>query len=96
MWNQHDTLVVKVDDLEQVVINGRDVVVPEGKTVHGNLTVENGTLQVYGAVEGDLIIIDGSVLQASTAHISGNVIQVNQMIDWIWYKISSFIGSLAQ
>jgi anti-sigma factor RsiW len=96
MWNQDDTLVVKVDDHDQVVINGRDVIVPEGKTVHGNLTVENGSLQVYGAVEGDLVVIDGSVLQASTARISGHVIKVNQMMDWVWYKISSFFESLAK
>jgi anti-sigma factor RsiW len=95
MWHQDDTLVVKVDDHEQVVINGREVIVPAGKTVHGNLTVENGNLRVDGAVEGDLVVIDGNVLQASTAQISGEVVTVNQMIDWVWYKVNRFFESLA-
>jgi anti-sigma factor RsiW len=94
LWDQDQTLAVKGDDLDQVVIQGKEVIVPEGSTVHGDLTVENGSLQVFGEVQGNLVIIDGSVLQASTAQISGDIVNVNQTIDWIWYKVSSFFGSL--
>lgn len=95
LWDQDQTLAVKGDDLDQVVINGKEVIVPEGHKIRGDLTVENGTLQVFGEVEGNLVIIDGNVLQASTAKISGDIVSVNQTIDWIWYKISSFFESLA-
>ncbi|MFD2610815.1 anti-sigma factor [Paenibacillus gansuensis] len=94
LWNQESELIVKGTDLSQVVIQGDTVIVPEGHTVAGNLTVENGQTQVYGDVEGDLTVIDGSMNLASTAHIAGHITQVNQALDWIWYKIGTTFNSI--
>lgn len=86
-WNQNNQFMVRGDNLDQVVIRGNTVIVPAGKEVNGDLTVENGTAQVYGDVAGNLTVIDGSYFQASTAHISGQVESIDQALDWIWYKI---------
>lgn len=94
-WDQDTQLVVKGSDLDQVVIEGDTVIVPEGKTIAGNLTVENGKTQIYGEVNGDLTVIDGSLYQASTAHISGRVKKVDQALDWIWYKITNAFSDVA-
>src|SRR5690606_38788298 len=51
LWNSDDQLIVKGKDLDHVVINGRTVTVPSGSKVAGNLTVENGTAEIYGEVE---------------------------------------------
>ncbi|GAB6992359.1 zf-HC2 domain-containing protein [Paenibacillus pini] len=94
-WDQDGQLVVKGNDLEQVIIEGDTVIVPAGRSISGNLTVENGKTQIYGDVKGNLTVIDGSLYQASTAHISGQVKSIDQAVDWIWYKISNIFSDVA-
>ncbi|MNE22562.1 Anti-sigma-W factor RsiW [compost metagenome] len=95
LWKSDDQLVVKVADLDQVIINGDTVTVPEGSTVAGNLTVENGKAEIYGDVQGNLTVIDGSYYQASTAHISGEIKSIDQALDWIWYRITNTFTEVA-
>ncbi|MGZ0043141.1 zf-HC2 domain-containing protein [Paenibacillus ottowii] len=85
-------LVVKGSNLDQVVIQGDTVIVPEGKSIAGDLTVQNGEARVYGDVEGNVTVIDGSYYQASTAHIAGQVKSIDQTLDWIWYKVTDLFG----
>lgn len=94
-WDQDSQLVVKGNDLDQVVIEGDTVIVPEGKSIAGNLTVENGKTKIYGEVNGNLTVIDGSLYQASTAHISGKVKNIDQALDWLWYKITNAFSDVA-
>ncbi|MDP4097946.1 zf-HC2 domain-containing protein [Paenibacillus sp. P96] len=94
-WGQNSQLVVRGDHLDQLVIQGNTVIVPEGKAIDGDLTVENGTAQVYGDVEGNLTVIDGSYYQASTANISGQIKSIDRALDWVWYKISNLFTDVA-
>jgi anti-sigma factor RsiW len=94
IWNQDTELMVKGTDLQNVVIQGDTVIVPEGHTVNGNLVVQRGKLQVKGDVKGNLVVIDGSLNLASTAHISGHVTQVDKALSWAWYKINEFVNKL--
>lgn len=96
LWNQDKDMVVKGSNLEQVVIKGDTVYVPEGHTVNGDLTVTRGKIQVDGAVGGNLVVIDGSYSLASTAHISGQVTQVDQALGWLWYKTNQLISQFAK
>ncbi|AZN38387.1 zf-HC2 domain-containing protein [Paenibacillus albus] len=95
MYQQDSELTVSGSDLAQVVIKGDTVTVPEGARVKGDLLVENGKANVYGEVDGDVTVISGKLYQASTAHISGEVKQIDQALDWFWYKVSHSISSLA-
>lgn len=95
LWNSDDQLIVKGKDLDHVVINGRTVTVPSGSKVVGNLTVENGTAEIYGEVEGNLTVIDGSYYQASTAKILGEVRSIDQALDWLWYRITNTFTEVA-
>ncbi|RKN78308.1 zf-HC2 domain-containing protein [Paenibacillus ginsengarvi] len=88
MWNEDTQLVVHGSNLEQVVIKGNTVVVPEGQTYQGNLIVENGKIEVNGKIDGNLIVIDGNYALASTAQISGDITSVNQAAEWVWYKLN--------
>ncbi|CAM3093756.1 MULTISPECIES: zf-HC2 domain-containing protein [Paenibacillus] len=94
-WNQNNEMVVKGNNLDQIVIEGNTVIVPEGKSIAGDLTIENGTAQVYGDVNGNLTVIDGQLYQASTAHISGQVKSIDQALDWFWYKITNMVNEVA-
>ena len=86
MWGQDGELVVKGANLDQLVIHGKEVYVPEGTVVNGNLLVQDGKIEVAGEVKGDLIVIHGSYALASTAKVAGQVKQVDQAIEWLWYK----------
>lgn len=95
LWESDDQLVVKTADPDQVIINGNTVTVPSGSKIAGNLTVENGKAEIYGDVEGNLTVIDGSYYQASTAHISGEIKSIDQALDWIWYRITNVFTEVA-
>ncbi|MGG6313076.1 zf-HC2 domain-containing protein [Paenibacillus macerans] len=94
-WDTDDQLVVKGADLDQVIIQGDTVTVPSNSKIAGNLTIENGKAEIYGEVEGNLTVIDGTYYQASTAHISGEVKQIDQALDWIWYRITNTFTEVA-
>ncbi|QYR23907.1 zf-HC2 domain-containing protein [Paenibacillus sp. sptzw28] len=95
MWQQDTDLTVRGTDLAQLVIEGDTVTVPEGALVKGDLTIENGKANVLGDVDGNVTVIEGSLYQASTAHISGKVKTIDQALDWFWYKVTHSISSLA-
>lgn len=95
LWNEDRELLVKGSDLEQVVIKGDTVYVPAGHKVAGNLMVKSGKLQVDGEINGNLVVIDGSVNLASTAHISGHITKIDEAFEWMWFKINEFFSQLS-
>ena len=95
VFNQNSELVIQGNDLDQIIIEGNTVIVPEGNVISGDLTIENGKAEVFGSVEGNLTVIDGSLYTASTAQISGNIKSVDRALDWIWYKISNVFAEVA-
>ncbi|AWB46094.1 anti-sigma factor [Paenibacillus sp. CAA11] len=95
VWKANDQLIVKGPNLDQVKIEGHTVIVPEGTTIAGDLTVENGNTQVYGEVQGNLTVIDGALYQASTAKIAGDAKIIDQALDWIWYRITNTFSEVA-
>jgi len=96
LWNEDKQLTIKGTDLDKIVIQGDTVYVPAGQTIHGDLMVKSGKVQVEGEIEGNVVVIDGSFNMASTAHISGQVMRVNQAFEWIWFKLNEWIGSLSK
>lgn len=95
MWNQETQLSVTSPDMEHLIIEGNTVIVPEGQKVSGDLTVVNGTVQVLGDLDGNLTVIDGNLIPlASTAHIAGEIKTIDRAVDWFWYKVSNFFGTL--
>jgi anti-sigma factor RsiW len=95
-WNKDTELIVKGVDLQSVVIQGNTVYVPAGKTVAGNIMVENGKLQVEGDIKGNIVVIDGSVNMASTAHISGQITEIDQAFSWLWFKMNNWASQISR
>ncbi|TCT17243.1 anti-sigma factor RsiW [Melghiribacillus thermohalophilus] len=95
MWNQDEELRVSIK--ENIVIQDNTVIVPEGEVIEGDLVVQNGDLKIEGKVKGDVILINGELLNgqmsdsskylASAGEVTGDIEQVNQVFEWIWYKI---------
>ncbi|WP_139990774.1 zf-HC2 domain-containing protein [Paenibacillus paridis] len=96
MWEEDTKLIVAGEDLQQVIIEGNTVIVPEGAHLTGNLTVENGTAEVKGEVDGNVTVIDGTLNLASTGHIAGQSRTIDQALDWFWYKVTQTFGGNAR
>jgi cytoskeletal protein CcmA (bactofilin family) len=54
------------------VRSGREVTIPTGETVHGDLVASGGTVRIDGRVEGDLVATGGRVIVAGT--VTGDVL----------------------
>jgi len=72
-----------------IVVEGHKVIVPEGETVVGDLVVKNGDIQIDGVVDGNVTIINGTQYMASTANVTGEIDEINQAFDWLWYKMKN-------
>lgn len=82
--NQQQFSVTKQPNL---IVEGETVLVPEGEVVQGDIVVKNGTLRIEGEVEGDVTVIHGTKYMASTAVVTGSSQEINEIFDWIWYKL---------
>ncbi|WP_088006662.1 anti-sigma factor family protein [Indiicoccus explosivorum] len=72
-----------------VIVEGETVIVPEGETVVGDLTVRNGDIRIEGEVQGDVTVINGSQYMASTGVITGTQEEIDQAFEWLWYTIKN-------
>lgn len=79
---------------KNLVVKEDTVIVPEGEIVEGDLLIKNGDLKIEGSVNGDVIIINGDHLMASAGNISGEIEQINQVFDWIWYHTKDIIKNV--
>ncbi|GGM39253.1 anti-sigma-W factor RsiW [Paraliobacillus quinghaiensis] len=85
IWDEDGQLSVSKD--HNVIINDYTVIVPEGVIIDGDLVVKNGDLKIDGAVNGNVTLINGEHLMASAGNISGEIEQVNQVFEWMWYHL---------
>ncbi|QTM97931.1 anti-sigma factor [Sediminibacillus dalangtanensis] len=91
-WNQDGQL--SVSKQKNLVIQDDTVIVPEDVVVDGDLVVKNGDVKIEGEVNGDVVIINGDHLMASAGQVSGDLKEVNQVFDWIWYHIKDVAKSV--
>jgi anti-sigma factor RsiW len=70
-----------------LVVEGEKVIVPAGETIEGDLVVKNGDLQIDGDVNGDVTVINGNPYMASSDNVTGEIKEIDQVFDWLWYKM---------
>lgn len=73
-----------------LVVEGQTVIVPKGEIVKGDIVVKNGDLVVEGEVDGNVTIINGQYM-ASTAVVSGQIEEIDQAFEWLWYTIKNSV-----
>lgn len=97
-WNvpAEFTMTTSPDNLDAIVIDAetQSVRVLEGHTVEGDLIVHGGKIEVQGEVTGNVVVVDGEVVLASTAHIYGKKEEIDQVFDWIWFKSRNLFGKV--
>ncbi|MBA2176569.1 anti-sigma factor [Halobacillus locisalis] len=104
-WNQDQQ--VTVSKQENLEIKEDIVIVPEGVTVNGDLTVRNGDLKIDGQINGDVTIINGDIvngqpegsiengLDSSTLRAyTGELTEVNEIYEWIWYQTKGVVTDI--
>ncbi|WP_226038561.1 anti-sigma factor family protein [Aquibacillus saliphilus] len=92
-WDQ-DTQLTVSKNKDLVIQSDNTVIVPEGITVEGDLVIKNGDLKIDGSVNGDVTIINGQHLRASAGDITGEIEQINQVFEWIWYHVKDMTKSV--
>jgi len=70
------------------------VIVPEGEVIEGDLVVKNGNLRIEGQVDGNVTVIRGTKYMASTAVVTGNSEEIDEVFDWLWYKIKKTVNDV--
>ena len=84
-WDQEGEL--SVSRQENLVVQNDTVIVPAGEVVKGDVVVRNGKIQIEGEVKGDVTVINGEQYLASAGHVTGQIEEVNEVFDWIWYHM---------
>jgi anti-sigma factor RsiW len=84
-WNQEREFSVSKQD--NLVVQNDTVIVPEGEVVKGDVIVRNGKLKIEGEVQGNVTVINGEKYLASAGHVTGQIEEVNEVFDWIWYHM---------
>ena len=78
-----------------LVVDGQTVRVPAGEVVKGDIVVKNGDIVIEGEVDGNVTVINGNYM-ASTAVVTGQVHEIDQAFEWLWYKVkkgfNEFLG----
>lgn len=93
-YNQEDDF--SVSKQENVIVQNDTVIVPKGEVVKGDLVVKNGNIEIEGEVQGDVTVINGEKYLASAGKVTGEIEEVNEAFDWLWYQIKSTAKSLVQ
>lgn len=92
-WNEdHQFSVSKQPNL---IVENDTVIVPEGEVVKGDVVVRNGKVKVEGEVQGNLTVINGERYMASAGNVTGEVTEVNEIFEWIWYHIKNTVKNTA-
>ncbi|KAB2490069.1 anti-sigma factor family protein [Priestia endophytica] len=86
-WSNNSEFSVSKQD--NVEVKGHTAIVPEGKTVQGDLVVRNGNTRIEGKVNGSVTVINGSNYLASAGEVTGEIRELDQMFEWLWYKMKS-------
>jgi anti-sigma factor RsiW len=88
-WNGEGQFSVSTH--ENVIIRDHTVIVPKGETVKGDIVVRNGSIRIEGKVEGNVTVIHGEKYLASAGQVTGEIEEINQVFEWIWYNIKERI-----
>lgn len=91
-WNKGQDL--SVSKQPNLIVKNDTVIVPEGEVVKGDVVVRNGSLQIEGQVDGNVIVINGEVIKgnkymASAGQVTGEIKEINAVFEWIWYYLKN-------
>jgi len=84
-WSQDREF--SVTKQKNLIVKNDTVIVPKGEIVKGDVIVRNGKLNIEGEIQGNVTVINGKEYLASAGHVTGQIQEVNEVFDWIWYQM---------
>jgi anti-sigma factor RsiW len=72
-----ERLMLKIPNQDSVVINGDHVEVPQQTIIHGDVFVGNGTIDIAGRIEGDIILMNSQMTTSQSARIEGEIHRID-------------------
>ncbi|ARK28563.1 anti-sigma factor family protein [Halalkalibacter krulwichiae] len=92
LWNSgEEQVVVSGSGHVQIDQESGRVIVPEGEVIKGDIVVRNGQLQVDGEIQGNVLLVNSEAYYASIGHVSGEIHEIDQALEWTWYHIKQFL-----
>lgn len=96
MWNGEDNFSVTKNP--KLVIENNTAIVPEGETIEGDIVVKNGNIRIEGKIDGDVTVINGEIVNgekymASVGQVTGDIEEINEVFEWLWYQMKKIIKS---
>lgn len=84
---------LSISDAGAVIkVDGRNIVVPAGVNIEGDLKLVNGHLTVLGSVEGSITLVKSVLISGPDSKI-GNV----YIVDWnLWQQLSYSVSQFAE
>lgn len=92
-WSQDREF--SVSKQKNLVVENNTVIVPPGEVVKGDVVVRNGKLKIEGEIQGNVTVIHGEKYLASAGHVTGEIEEVNEVFDWIWYHMKKSAKEVA-
>ncbi|MGE5653181.1 MAG: zf-HC2 domain-containing protein [Bacillota bacterium] len=96
---QVPTAPLAISSDPDLIRQGSDFVLPQGKTVEGNLTVIDGSLIIYGKVTGDVTVVRGQLEMGPTAQITGKTTTIDRPLarwQYLWLNLSEGLRGFAE
>lgn len=93
-YNQDEQF--SVSKQPNLVVENETVVVPKGEIVKGDVIVQNGDIRIEGEVEGDVTVINGDKYLASAGSVTGEIEEIDQIFEWLWFKIKNTSKAIFQ
>ena len=62
----------------------------------GDITIENGNLEIKGEVQGNVTVINGEILMASASKVDGHTKEIDQFAEWIWYYLKNLWNKIQE
>lgn len=84
-WNRDEQF--SFSKQPNIIVVDHTVIVPEGEVVQGDIIVKNGNVKIEGKVNGNVIVINGEQYLAHAGQVTGEMEEVNQAFEWLWYKL---------
>ncbi|PKR77555.1 hypothetical protein CEY16_06340 [Halalkalibacillus sediminis] len=90
---------------ENVKIEGDTVIVPEGEVIEGDFVVKNANVVLKGRVNGNLTLVNSTLIDEESHHfegtfssvnhhVTGDVIEVNEFFGWVNHRVQSNVKDL--
>lgn len=87
LWTEDQQF--SVSKQEGLIVKNHTVIVPKGEVIKGDVVVRNGNLKIEGEVQGNVTIINGKKYLAQAGEVTGDIEEVNEIFDWLWYHIKN-------